>query len=412
MAGDLRKRLERLRKLARAEEDARSLGLSRASELPEPVPLEGPAPASGDRGLGRREGGPEFLKGWDKLGDLVWSRSLRFKDYLGEEIDPLPFNAIGRRRPGQASGLAGPVPTGRLRFFDLETTGLSGGSGTVAFLAAIGSREEGDFVVRQYFLEDYPGEAGFVRELLSALEGRTVVTYNGRSFDLPLLRTRCVMNGLIPPRAEDIDCLFAARRLWKSVHGGASLGLLEREVLGIEREEDVPGSMIPDIWFSYIKAGDSPLMDVVMSHNADDVVALARLLARAALVFEAPLSWLASASLDRAGLGRTLLALGRQEEAEELLEAALGDGHEGAGLVLSRHYRRRGREADRRRVLGMLPESPRSWIERSKFLEHVERDNASALALAELALASAWTRRLEEALRLRVERLRRKLGMT
>jgi uncharacterized protein YprB with RNaseH-like and TPR domain len=421
MAGDLKKRLERLRKIARAEDEARVLGLSRASELAKapgsPELEEDAGPSLGlpskERGHPARRGPerPGFLNGWDRLCDLVWARSLSFEDHLPDSVDPLPFRAIARMRAGLPSPLPGPVPAEDLRFFDLETTGLSGGSGTVAFLAAVGRRLDGAFVVRQFFLEDYPGEPAFVAELLAALdEGSTIVTYNGRAFDLPLLRTRCVMNGILPPRRDDVDALFAARRLWKSVHGGASLGLLEREVLGIERGEDVSGSLIPEIWFSYLRKGDDPAMGVVMTHNADDVAGLARLTARAAAVFSSPRSWLASSSLDRTGLGRTLLALGRHGEAEELLEAALGDGDEVAGLALSRHYRSGGRQESRRRVLEMLPSTPRSCVERAKFLEHVARDPRAALAWAERAVEAGGPRPADEGLAARMARLQRKIA--
>ncbi|MBL8966161.1 MAG: ribonuclease H-like domain-containing protein, partial [Spirochaetaceae bacterium] len=247
-------------------------------------------------------------------------------------------------------------------------------------------------------------------------EETSLVTYNGRAFDLPLLRTRCVMNGIRPREFRNLDLLYAARRLWRRVHGGASLGLLERGVLDVERGLDVPGSMLPDIWFGFLREGDHPLMGAAMAHNAEDVASLGRLLARAAGIYAEPRACLASGGVDRAGLGRSLLALGRREEGEALLEAALADGDEAAGLLLSRRYRREGRLGDRARVVAALPETFASMVERAKFHEHALRDFKGALgwtARAE-ALARASRRGFppEETVRLeaRRARLERKLA--
>lgn len=451
MAKSLKGRLARLREL----------GLVRAAEMEAPG-----SPPSGERGPAKpgapvRRGGagtegseargaavaraggvgtrrPSFLEGWRRAADLVWERELRFPSHLPPLLDPSPFAALSRRTareasgggtrgaPGRAeagapssaggaadcdaAGSAGLLSSGRLRFFDLETTGLSGGSGTVAFLAAVGRIEAGELLVSQLFLEDYPGEPAWLDALLRALpEGSVVTTYNGRAFDLPLLRTRLVMNGMVPPAFAEIDALFAARRLWKRVHGGASLGLLERRVLDVERDLDVPGSMIPDIWFSYLREGDHPLMAAAMAHNAEDVSSLERLAARAARIFEEPLALVASGAVDRAGLGKGLLALGRAAEGEELLEAALGEGDEAAGLLLSRRYRREGRLEDRLRVVAMLPDGLASFVERAKLCEHSLRDCRAALDWAERARAFALGSEELEALDARQARLFRKL---
>jgi uncharacterized protein YprB with RNaseH-like and TPR domain len=356
---------------------------------------------------------PSFLSDWERVADLLWTRTLRFPSKLGTSLNIEPFLArcttrLPDRARGKFRGVIS-IPRAEFRFFDLETTGLSGGTGTVAFLAAVGREDEESFAVKQFFLEDYPGESGFVESLAAELRGRIVVTYNGRAFDLPLLRTRCVMNALAPPELTDIDALYCARRLWSRVHGGASLGLLEREVLGIEREEDVPGSAIPDIWFEYLRRGDHPLMRIVMSHNASDVASLASLVERAGRAFAEPGKLAASSAIDRAGLGRILLSVGRGLEGEELLEASAGDGDEAAGLFLSRRYRRDGRVDDRRRVLAMLPTTTYpSCVERAKFYEHAMRDFDTALSWARAAEALTEGDRESEAISARLERLERK----
>jgi len=363
------------------------------------------------------------------LDDLLWSRERRFSASFPADIDARPFliggrpSLLGRRaagrdgsaRPGEpARGEEYRITREELRFFDFETSGLSGGTGTVPFLAAVGRLEGDELLVRQLFLEDYPGEPAYLAALLSELgaEGplspTVVVTYNGKAFDLPLLRTRCVVNGLRPPELSDLDALPCSRRLWKRPLGGASLGLVEREVLGRERAEDVPGSAIPGIWFEYLRKGDHPLVGAVMAHNASDITALASVVARIESAFASPRRLAASASIDRAGLGRGLLRLGREEEGEELLEAAAADGDEGAGLLLSRRYRRSGRLEDRGRVLDLLPITFASCVERAKFHEHALRDLEGA---REWGMKAAEAARLPvevEEVRLRLERIERK----
>jgi hypothetical protein len=295
-----------------------------------------------------------------------------------------------------------------LRFFDLETTGLSGGTGTVAFLASVGKvGEGGDFRLDQLFLEDYPGESAFLTLLLNLLDpGTTVVSYNGRAFDMPLLRTRCVMNGLSTPSLAHVDALFACRRLWRRVYGGASLGLLEREVLGVLREEDLPGAMVPEVWLSFVRGADNPLMRLVLSHNAGDVESLARLVARTQEVFDSPVSRIGLGDLDLSGLGRTLISAGRFREGEEILEAALGEGDTSSGFILGRRYRRAGRVGDCARIAAMLPPGGfRNAFELSRLYESGDLAESVRWAREALRLAEGEPDRKVSARRLaRLER--------
>jgi uncharacterized protein YprB with RNaseH-like and TPR domain len=366
---------------------------------------------------------PSFLGGWEPAGELAWTRTLRFADSLPDSVDPSVFAPLRRTRGSAYSKSAGirvpeyrmqifpeRIPAERLRFFDLETTGLSGGTGTVAFLAAVGRVENGEFALTQVFLEDFPGEPSFLAFLLPLLDGdgAAIVSYNGKAFDLPLLRTRCVMNGLDPfEPAAHIDALFASRRLWRRVYGGASLGLLEREVVGLERGEDLPGAMIPAAWLSFAREGDNPLMRLVLSHNADDVIGLARIVARAQALFDDPCSRTGRLGVDLFGLGRTLLSAGRVDEGEKLLEAAAGDGDEGAGLLLSMRYRRTARVADGLRVAAMLPETYRCAVERAKLYERSVGNLAEAARWAKEALRLASNDGDREASLSRLERLGR-----
>lgn len=386
MADSLKVRLARLRKLGKAQ----------ASEI-----------------VRRRK--PSFLETWESAGEMAWQRTLSLPDCLPESVDPNVFAPLRGHRRGAGRGvdaggdiLAERVAAARLRFFDLETTGLSGGTGTVAFLAAVARLVDGEFALTQVFLEDYPGEPNFLSTLLPLLEGGVLVSYNGRSFDMPLLRTRCIMNGIALPEPElHIDALFASRRLWKRVHGGASLGLLEREVLGSERSVNLPGAMIPEAWLSFARDGDSPLMRLVLSHNADDVLGLARLLAKAQATFDHPRAQLARSDVDRAGLGRSLLAAGRAAEGEELLEAAAGDGDEAAGLLLAMRLRRSGRADEGARVASMLPSTYRSAVERARIFERMFGDLTEASRWAEEAQRLARSEAEQNRARSRLTRLER-----
>lgn len=354
---------------------------------------------------------PAFLDSWHKLGDFVWGRELFYPIVLPETADVSPFlplpKVAGERREVEAWSLG--LPREALRFFDLETTGLSGGSGTVAFLAAVARPAAGGLRLWQCFLEDYPGEPLFIAALLEALgEEAVVASYNGRSFDLPLLRTRCVMNGLAPRRFRDIDLLYPARRLWRRAYGGASLGLLEASLLGKERGPDLPGSAIPGLWFDFLAGRDSAPMSLVLSHNAEDVSTLALLFLRLLEVFSSPLG--RGEAIDKRGLGRSLLALGRTGEAEAVLEEAARAGDEAAAIFLSRRFGRERRIADRGRMAALLGDSVAAEVEKAKYLEHDLRDYSRALSCVERAMGLECAEEGLASLRLRRDRLLRKAG--
>jgi len=369
------------------------------------------------RGLDRPGEGevPGFLGGWDLLAPFVYTRELMAEDTLPDLVDPAPFLPAASRRGASrargAGGLEEPIESERLRFFDLETTGLSGGAGTIAFLAALGRRSPKGLAIRQFFLADYPGERDFVLSILDSLSGRSVLaTYNGRSFDYPLLKTRCVMNGLAPPDPPHLDVLYPARRLWRKASGGASLGLLEGLVLGQDRGPDVPGSRIPALYLDFLRTGEEAEMGLVVSHNASDVSSLARLLARVSGVYESPVESGRDPLLDRASLGRSLLSLGRAGEAEALLEAASASGDEASFVLLSRRYRGQRRRGDFERVWERRPSGYAPAVEGAKYFEHEKRDWAAALEAVSLAEGFARSEGEKEAISWRRGRLERKLG--
>jgi uncharacterized protein YprB with RNaseH-like and TPR domain len=184
-----------------------------------------------------------------------------------------------------------------LLFFDLETTGLSGGAGTVAFLSAFGRfvvpADFGDgsckakLAITQYLLLDYPGEGDFIETAVkefAPLQGNgalpLVVSYNGKSFDSQILKTRCLMNGIREPEYFHADLLHAARRLWKKLLPDCSQATIEVSVLGLDRTGDVSGAMAPEIWFSFLRAyADSSRRELLLvcDHNVRDITGLATL---------------------------------------------------------------------------------------------------------------------------------------
>jgi len=166
-------------------------------------------------------------------------------------------------------------------FFDLETTGLSGGAGTLAFLAAFGKfREDGKLHITQYLLLDYPGENDFLDAVLAEFknEKSVIVSYNGKCFDSQILKTRCLMNRIKPPDYFHADLLHPARRLWKSIISDCSQGSVEARILGISRENDIPGALAPEIWFEFLKTGKTERLVGICDHNRADIAGLSSIL--------------------------------------------------------------------------------------------------------------------------------------
>jgi uncharacterized protein YprB with RNaseH-like and TPR domain len=169
-------------------------------------------------------------------------------------------------------------------FFDLETSGLSGGAGTVAFLAAFGNfvKKPGgvSLHITQYLLLDYPGENDFLEALLGEFDNKEqiIVSYNGKCFDSQILKTRCLMNRIPPPSYFHADLLHPARRLWKTVLEDCSQATIETGILGLDRSGDIPGALAPDIWFDFLKTGNAEPLMGICDHNCRDIAGLSAIL--------------------------------------------------------------------------------------------------------------------------------------
>ena len=176
-------------------------------------------------------------------------------------------------------------------FIDTETTGLSGGTGTVAFLVGAGYFTEGVFRLEQCFMRDYDDEEPMLRYLDGIFRRcDAVVSYNGKSFDMPLLRTRFTANRLTfgLDGALHFDLVHAARRFWKLRLRDCSLGNIERVILGLQRFGDVPSAEIPQIWFDYLNSGNATRLEHVFYHHSMDILSLVSLTALLSQCLDAP----------------------------------------------------------------------------------------------------------------------------
>jgi uncharacterized protein YprB with RNaseH-like and TPR domain len=192
-----------------------------------------------------------------------------------------------------------------LLFFDLETTGLSGGAGTLAFLAAFGRIASGGKMLKitQYLLLDYPGENDFLEAVLKEFgENSVTVSFNGKCFDSQIIKTRCLVNRIMPPLFKHADLLHPARRLWKNIIGECSQGSIETKILGIDRTGDTPGALAPDIWFEFLKTGRIDRLTGICDHNICDISGLSRMLAAMVSVADNPLDCNINYDIERLAL--------------------------------------------------------------------------------------------------------------
>jgi len=224
--------------------------------------------------------------------------------------------------PDVAPALAALPPAA---YFDTETTGLSTGAGTVIFMAGVARLDGRRVTVRQYLLPDYPHEPALLRALVADLgSAPRLVTYNGRTFDLPMLTARLTFHGLfreqgLVPAAHD-DLLPDARRLFRRPLGGARLSDVESGVLGVRRASDCPGSEVPARYFGFLRGGSPDILAEVLDHNFQDVVSLVLLEAEMCRLRAG--GWRDARVLDPRGMALELLRAGAVDDALELVEAA------------------------------------------------------------------------------------------
>ena len=278
------------------------------------------------------------------------------------------------------ASLASFTPEGAL-FLDTETTGLAGGTGTIPFLIGCSWFEDGAVVSEQYFLREPCDEPVALRSLARRIDAAThLVTFNGKSFDWPLIVTRFILARIPPPRPRPhLDLLHAARRVYRRRLGDCRLTALESEVLGFVREGDVPGSMIPALYLDFLASGVAEPLAGVFEHNLHDLVAMV------ALVGDLVRAW--SRETDRPAddlfeMARVALRAGDRVAALAFLEAAgdLGD----ALRLRARLVRPTDPHAARALLAQALADDPDglAHLDLARLLEHRLRDPAGALPFA------------------------------
>ncbi|MEP6714624.1 MAG: ribonuclease H-like domain-containing protein [Terriglobia bacterium] len=280
----------------------------------------------------------------------------------------------------------------RWAFLDTETTGLAGGSGTYAFLIGVGSIDAEGFRVRQFFMRDYDEEPSVLASLAAYLaQFEVLITYNGRTYDQPLLETRYTMCRARHPFAkmEHLDLLYGSRRLFKLRLENCRLVNLENQILGVERQGDIPGEMIPYCYFEYLRTKRATRLASVFKHNVLDIVSLACLTGLIPESFRDPENMRAHHGTDLLGMARWLQVAGRLEEAHRMMRRAvdlgLPDQHLfralfEAGLI----EKKLGQEFAALATFTDLTISPnpyrvRAYEELAKHYEHQERNFTMAL---------------------------------
>ncbi|HYL78719.1 MAG TPA: ribonuclease H-like domain-containing protein [Bryobacteraceae bacterium] len=302
-------------------------------------------------------------------------------------------------------------------FLDTETTGLAGGSGTYAFLIGVGRITAQGFRIRQFFMREFGEEAS----LLSALDEHlkqfdVLITYNGRTYDQPLLETRYRMVRQRPPfgTLAHLDLLFGARRLWKLRFDSCRLVDLENQILGVERQGDLPGDLIPYVYFEYLRTQELMRLLPIFHHNAVDILTLACLTAIVPLAFQAPEQAQFAHGAEMVGLARWWRQAEQHENALGLFRQAIDRGLPDDLMFrtlwdIAALEKKLGREHAALPVLTDLAACRNPWrgaafAELAKYYEHRERNYPMALEMTRNALEAEPT----EALQRRLDRLEKK----
>jgi uncharacterized protein YprB with RNaseH-like and TPR domain len=319
------------------------------------------------------------------------------------------------------------LPISKFAFLDTETSGLSGGTGTYAFLVGIGrfatlelptdsvspgeTRQAGStpdrgtgkdmvFQLRQFFMRDPAEEAALLEAIIDFLAPcQALVTFNGKAFDAPLLRTRYALHNIPVPFAEyaHVDLLPLARRLWRDRLPSRALKYLEEHVMLAPRTlEEVPGFEIPWIYFDYLRSGDAGPLKGVFYHNAMDIVAMTALFNHTATMLADPHAADLEHGLDVIALARLFEDLGKWEDAARLYERGLEIGLPEAGFAeaLRRYSALQRRRGDVESAVSLWERAAGeghiyAHVELSKHYEHRKRDTQQAVRWARSALELA-----------------------
>jgi tetratricopeptide (TPR) repeat protein len=272
-------------------------------------------------------------------------------------------------------------------YLDTETTGLNGGTGTLAFLVGLAfwvQDEIGSALVVEQLLLRSPGEEAPILEhvALRMRQASMVVTFNGKAFDLPLLRTRFAMARMDAPKEPPhLDLVHVARRIHRDPAGPCKLTALEDRVLGFVRVGDVPSGEVSACYLHFLRTGDTRSLVGVVEHNAWDVVAMASLVG----LYGEPLETSRLSAADLVGVGRTLFRAGEKKSALEAVERAVQGGAGDPALrTRAQFYKKMGQKAQALTELEALAarrdDDPTLLLELAKLYEHFAKDPKKALA--------------------------------
>ena len=304
-------------------------------------------------------------------------------------------------------------------FLDTETTGLSGGTGTLAFLVGLGWYEEGSFVTRQLFARDFSEEPALLACLTDLAKAkRFLVTFNGRAFDMNLLAARFILNRMQDPFAAmpHLDLLHPSRRLIGHRLENSRLVTIEEKILGHTREGDIPGYEIPQRYFDWLRMKRPELIADVIEHNRLDVISMAALLLHLCEIMQHGAEAEGVCHSDLLAAGRLYLERHETDRALDLLEGLVDSDdalcRDEARKQLSVIWKRKNRWAEAKslwdRMIADDPGDNFALIEMAKWYEHKEKDYGQAGRMVERALRNNISKEDRDELLFRLERIERR----
>ena len=406
--------LEKNESLSLKEKLERLLALARESKIKKspPSPEEGASWPEIETGMTRISGFRIFENTYPldyKYGRVLLGQGLRIE---GRILALLAHNEAFEK-----------LDLSSALFLDLETTGLSGGVGVIPFLIGFGYFGQAGFEIRQFFLGEPAEEEAMIQEVYRFLESNpfeSIVSFNGKGFDLPILETRFTLHRLpfLLGELPHLDFIFAARALWKHKLESCRLSHLAEQVIKAPRWEDIPSAEVPIRYFSYLRSGQFSFVEPVLEHNLQDILSLLGIIIAASDLIESCSFPEEVDGSDLIGLARILEAAGEAERSFELLERALQQGvPDSLAFPLKKKlawYWKKNRQWAK--AVALWEEMATSgklfcYRELAMYYEHCCRDyeRARQLAAAGLSLARGVSKTYEEDFLRRLQRLEAKI---